>query len=171
MSFMVFKLGSCLGIFPDSRQQNWLHNPLYLRPTMKIYVPALLVVLFATGCASITKGTSQTLVFNLDPQETRCTLSRDGDGEIGSINARNNTVTVGKDKDDILVKCQAEGHAQKITRLVSSADTAGVVGGVFIDLGITDMVTGAMWQYPNTTTITLEKESAQEKRTETTSIR
>ena len=125
---------------------------------MKTILPALLVAVFATGCASITKGTSQTLVFNLDPQETRCTLSRDGDGEIGSINARNNTVTVGKDKDDILVKCQAEGHAQKITRLVSSADTAGVVGGVFIDLGITDMVTGAMWQYPNTTTITLDKD-------------
>lgn len=125
---------------------------------MKTLVPALLVAVFASGCASITKGTSQTLVFNLDPQETRCTLSRDGDGEIGSINARNNTVTVGKDKDDILVKCQAEGHSQKITRLVSSADTAGVVGGVFIDLGITDMVTGAMWQYPNTTTITLDKD-------------
>lgn len=124
---------------------------------MKTLFPTLLVAVFATGCASITKGTSQTLVFNLDPQETRCTLSRDGDGEIGSINARNNTVTVGKDKDDILVKCQAEGHAQKITRLTSSADTAGVVGGVFIDLGITDMVTGAMWQYPNTTTITLDK--------------
>lgn len=124
---------------------------------MKTFFPTLLVAVFATGCASITKGTSQTLVFNLDPQETRCTLSRDGDGEIGSINARNNTVTVGKDKDDILVKCQAEGHAQKITRLTSSADTAGVVGGVFIDLGITDMVTGAMWQYPNTTTITLDK--------------
>lgn len=125
---------------------------------MKTLFPTLLVAVFATGCASITKGTSQTLVFNLDPQETRCTLSRDGDGEIGSINARNNTVTVGKDKDDILVKCQAEGHAQKITRLTSSADTAGVVGGVFIDLGITDMVTGAMWQYPNTTTITLDKD-------------
>lgn len=124
---------------------------------MKTLLPTLLFAVFATGCASITKGTSQTLVFNLDPQETRCTLSRDGDGEIGSINARNNTVTVGKDKDDILVKCQAEGHAQKITRLTSSADTAGVVGGVFIDLGITDMVTGAMWQYPNTTTITLDK--------------
>lgn len=125
---------------------------------MKTIAPALLLVLLSTGCASITKGTSQTLVFELDPQDTRCTLARDGDGEIGSINARNNTVTVGKDKDDILVKCQAPGHAQKTTRLTSSADTAGVVGGVFLDLGITDMVTGAMWQYPNTTTITLEKE-------------
>lgn len=127
---------------------------------MKKIVPAVLLVLLASGCASITKGTTQTLVFELDPQDTRCTLSRDGDGEIGSINSRNNTVTVGKDKDDILVKCNAVGYTQKTTRLSSSADTAGVVGGAFLDLGITDMVTGAMWQYPNTTTITLDKESS-----------
>lgn len=110
------------------------------------------------GCASITKGTSQTLVFNIDPETARCVLSRDGDGEIGSINVKNNTVTVGKDKDDIIVKCTAPGYKQKVTRLTSSAETAGVVGGVFIDLGITDMITGAMWSYPNTTTITMEKD-------------
>lgn len=137
---------------------------------MKTITPALFLLLLSTGCASITKGTSQTLVFELDPQDTRCTLSRDGDGEIGSINARNNTVTVGKDKDDILVKCQAPGHAQKTTRLTSSADAAGVVGGAFLDLGITDMVTGAMWLYPNTTTITLEKEGSVIGKAEAASI-
>jgi hypothetical protein len=42
-------------------------------------------------------------------------------------------------------------------RLVSSAETAGVVGGAFLDLGITDLITGAMWAYPNTTTVSLEK--------------
>jgi hypothetical protein len=137
---------------------------------MKTIAPALLLLLLATGCASITKGTTQTLVFELDPQDTRCTLSRDGDGEIGSINSRNNSVTVGKDKDDILVKCQAQGHAQKTTRLTSSADTAGVVGGAFLDLGITDMVTGAMWLYPNTTTITLEKEGSEVRKAEAAAL-
>ncbi len=110
------------------------------------------------GCASITKGTTQTLVFNIDPETARCVLTRDGDGEIGSISAKSNTVTVGKDKDDIIVKCTAPGYKQKVTRLVSSAETAGVVGGALIDLGITDMITGAMWAYPNTTTIAMEKD-------------
>jgi uncharacterized protein YceK len=114
--------------------------------------------LIISGCASITKGTSQTLVFNLDPESARCVLTRDGDGEIGSISAKNNTVTVGKDKDDIIVRCTAPGFKQKITRLTSSAETSGVVGGAFIDLGITDMITGAMWAYPNTTSIAMEKE-------------
>lgn len=125
---------------------------------MKTLTPLLAALLLSTGCASITKGTSQTLVFNLDPQTTQCNLSRDGDGEIGSINARNNTVTVAKDKDDILIKCNAPGYHQKTTRITSSAETAGIVGGVFIDLGITDLITGAMWAYPNTTTITMDRE-------------
>ena len=124
---------------------------------MKKLAIAVASLPLVVGCASITKGTSQTLIFNLEPTEARCTLTRDGDGEIGSVSSRNNTVTVGKDKDDIVVKCNAPGYAQKTLRLVSSAETAGVVGGVFIDLGITDMITGAMWAYPNTTTVSLDK--------------
>ena len=119
---------------------------------------AALAALTMSGCASITKGTSQTLVFNLEPETARCVLTRDGDGEIGSISAKNNTVTVGKDKDDIIVKCTAPGYKQKVTRLTSSAETAGVVGGAFLDLGITDMITGAMWAYPSTTTIAMDKD-------------
>ncbi len=124
---------------------------------MKKFTLTLLAIPLIVGCASITKGTSQTLIFNLEPSEARCSLTRDGDGEIGSISSRNNSATVSKDKDDIVVRCNATGYAQKTLRLVSSAETAGVVGGVFIDLGITDLITGAMWSYPNTTTISLDK--------------
>jgi hypothetical protein len=115
-------------------------------------------VILATGCASITKGTSQTIIFNIEPKGTTCVATRDGDGEIGSISTSNNTLKVSKDKDDIVVKCSAPGYKQKVTRLVSKTETAGVVGGAFIDLGITDMVTGAMWAYPNDVSIVLEKE-------------
>ena len=124
---------------------------------MKALILSIAMVPFVFGCASITKGTSQTLIFNLEPTETRCTLTRDGDGEIGSISLRNNTITIGKDKDDIVLKCNAPGYAQKTLRLVSSTETAGIVGGGFLDLGITDMITGAMWAYPNTTTVALDK--------------
>ena len=112
------------------------------------------------GCASITKGTSQTIIFNIEPKGTTCVATRDGDGEIGSISTSNNTLKVSKDKDDIVVKCSAPGYKQKITRLTSKTETAGVVGGAFIDLGITDMITGAMWAYPNDVSIVLEKEGA-----------
>jgi len=122
---------------------------------LKVITFAAVAVTLA-GCASITKGTQQTLIFNLEPEQTRCVLTRDGDGEIGSITTKNSTLTVGKDKDDIIVKCNADGYQQKVIRLTSSAETAGVVG-VALDLGITDMITGAMWSYPNQTNIALEK--------------
>lgn len=124
---------------------------------MKKFLLLVFCVPLFFGCASITKGTTQTLIFNLEPSETRCTLTRDGDGEIGSVSATNNTMTVGKDKDDIVVKCTAPGYTQKTFRLVSSAEAAGVVGGLFLDLGITDLITGAMWSYPNSSTVTLDK--------------
>lgn len=110
-----------------------------------------------TGCASITKGTTQTLIFNLEPVEAKCSITRDGDGELGTITGRNNTITVGKDKDDIIVKCNAPAHASKTIRIASSAEAAGIVGGLFLDLGVVDMITGAMWSYPNATTVSLEK--------------
>ena len=113
-----------------------------------------------TSCASITKGTSQTIIFNIEPKGTTCNATRDGDGEIGSISTTNNTLKVSKDKDDIVVKCSAPGYKQKVTRLVSKTETAGVVGGAMLDLGITDMLTGAMWAYPNDVSIVLEKEVA-----------
>ena len=111
-----------------------------------------------SGCASITQGTSQTIIFNLEPKETVCVVSRDGDGQLGTVTTKNNTVTVSKDKDDILVSCKAPGHKSSTVRLVSSTQTAGVVGGVFLDLGIVDMATGAMWKYPESTNIALERD-------------
>ena len=123
----------------------------------KILVITVLMLL--TSCASITKGTSQTIIFNIEPKGTTCNATRDGDGEIGSISTTNNTLKVSKDKDDIVVKCSAPGYKQKVTRLVSKTETAGVVGGAMLDLGITDMLTGAMWAYPNDVSIVLEKET------------
>ena len=84
-------------------------------------------------------------------------LTRIGDGELGSISSTNNTINVGKDKDDIVITCKADGYDDKTTRLVSSVSTAGVVGGAFLDLGITDMITGAMYEYQTDINVALDK--------------
>ncbi len=120
----------------------------------------ILIFIFTliSGCASITQGTSQTIIFDIEPRETICTAMRDGDGELGSFSAKNNTLKVSKDKDDIVIKCKADGYKQKVMRLTSKTQAAGVLGGAFIDLGITDMMTGAMWMYPESASITLEKD-------------
>jgi hypothetical protein len=110
-----------------------------------------------SGCASITDGTSQTIIFSVTPSEAACKLSRDGT-ELGSVTGKQNTITVSKGAKDIIVNCKAQGYALKTQRLVSSTQTAGVVGGAFLDLGITDMLTGAMWKYPMDVSIVLDKE-------------
>ena len=119
---------------------------------------SLVYLILVSGCASITQGTIQTVIFNLEPKQTKCTAQRDGDGELGTITSQNNTLSISKSKNDIVVKCSAKGYASKTLRMMSATQANGVVGGVFLDLGIVDMATGAMWKYENAVTIALDKE-------------
>lgn len=114
-------------------------------------------ILFMTGCATVTQGTQQIIVFKLEPKDTKCDVTRVGDGKLGSISTTLNTIQVGKDKDDIVVVCTAPGYKQQVSKVVSGATGAGVTG-VLIDFGITDMITGAMYRYPEEVSIVLEKE-------------
>ena len=116
---------------------------------------SLFFVIFATGCASITQGTSQILSFSINPIETTCTVNNESGGQIGAVSGQINMLQVDKDNSDLLVNCRAKGYKQKVTRIKSTTQTAGVIG-VTIDFGITDMLTGAMWKYPEHTTIILE---------------
>ncbi len=126
----------------------------------KLLGAVALSALFSSGCASITQGTSQTIIFNIDPKLTRCEVSRVNDGVLGYVTQRMNTIEVGKDKDDIIVKCEADGYKPLTVRLVSHTQTRGVIGGAFLDLGITDMITGAMWMYDGTINIALQSEES-----------
>lgn len=114
-------------------------------------------VLFISGCATVTQGTQQIVVFKLEPKDTKCDVTRVGDGKLGSISTTLNTIQVGKDKDDIVVVCTAPGYKQQVSKVVSGATGAGVTG-VLLDFGITDMITGAMYRYPEEVSIVLEKE-------------
>jgi len=119
-----------------------------------------LAIAALSGCASITQGTTQTLIFTMEPTQARCSLTRDGDGELGTVSGSRNTITVSKDKDDIVIACHAEGYEPKTMRLVSSAQAAGIVGGAFLDLGVTDLITGAMWKYPGEVSIVMDPTQA-----------
>jgi len=127
---------------------------------MKITINLVLCAVVLSGCASITQGTSQVLTFNLEPKEIICQATRDGDGTLGSVTYQNPTLNVSKDKDDIILSCRADGYKPKTMKIASSATTAGVTG-VLLDFGITDMITGAMYKYPDSHNIALEKEELQ----------
>jgi len=109
-----------------------------------------------TGCASITQGTNQVISFSIDPTEAKCSIVGSDGATMGSVTGRSNLFQVSKSKNDLIVNCQADGYEQKTTRIVSSTQAAGVIG-VVIDFGIVDMLTGAMWKYPDHVSIAMDK--------------
>jgi hypothetical protein len=124
---------------------------------MKTLAPAAIALAALAGCASITDGTTQTLIIPVQPREARCSVMRN-DVELGTITGSQQTITISKGARDVLVTCNAPGYLQKVSRLVSSTQTEGMMSFLFLDLGITDMVTGAMWKYPQSTSIMLERD-------------
>ncbi|MEK6591828.1 MAG: hypothetical protein AABZ67_01975 [Pseudomonadota bacterium] len=103
-------------------------------------------------------GTTQLLSFNVYPREARCTLTRVDDGELGTVGGSSSSITVSKDKDDIVVSCAAPGYLSKTSRIVSSASGGGVASVFLFDLGITDLATGAYWKYPAMHSVSLERD-------------
>ncbi|HEY1058796.1 MAG TPA: hypothetical protein VGE55_08705 [Limnobacter sp.] len=126
-----------------------MHTPL--RSTL-----IALLLLASASCATITQGTQQTLIFKMDPDSTVCSLSRVGDGELGTVSKQKNTIVVSKDKDDIIALCTAPGHEAQTIKVVSHATSAGLAGSI-LDLGITDLATGAMFVYPDEVRVNLSK--------------
>jgi hypothetical protein len=124
----------------------------------KIYLPLSFFALFLSGCASITQGTTQVISFSIDPQEAKCAVVNKDNATLGTVSGRANLLQVSKGAGDLIANCTAEGYEQKTTRIVSSTQTAGVLG-VAIDLGIVDMLTGAMWKYPDHVSIAMDKTS------------
>tara|TARA_B100001564_G_C20377118_1_gene550630 strand:+ start:127 stop:546 length:420 start_codon:yes stop_codon:yes gene_type:complete len=128
---------------------------IYYYEPMK-YILSLILIGLLSGCASLTQGTSQLITINIAPEEAVCSLY-DTDGEIMTLSGGSNMIQIAKNNSDILINCSANGYKSSVTRLRSTAETAGVVG-VVIDFGLVDMLTGAMWKYPNSTSIKLIKE-------------
>jgi uncharacterized protein YceK len=124
----------------------------------KIYLPLSFFALLLSGCASITQGTTQVISFSIDPQEAKCAVVNKDNATLGTVSGRANLLQVSKGAGDLIANCTAEGYEQKTTRIVSSTQTAGVLG-VAIDLGIVDMLTGAMWKYPDHVSIAMDKTS------------
>ena len=122
----------------------------------KILISSLTATLVLTSCASITQGTNQVISFSIDPTDAKCSVIGSDGATLGSITGRSNLLQVSKSKNDLVVSCQADGYEQKTTRIISSTQTAGVIG-IAIDLGIVDMLTGAMWKYPDHVSIVMDK--------------
>jgi hypothetical protein len=125
---------------------------------MKHLVTATTIAMALTGCASITQGTTQVISFSIDPSDSKCTVVNKDGATLGTVSGKSNLLQVSKGSGDLIANCSADGYETKTTRIVSSTQTAGVIG-VAIDFGITDMLTGAMWKYPDHVSIVMEKKT------------
>lgn len=131
-----------------------------MKKTFSIVISTIALL---SSCASITQGTTQVISFSIDPQDAKCTVVNKDNAALGTVTGKANLLQVSKGAGDLVINCSADGYEQKTTRIVSSTQTAGVLG-VAIDLGITDMLTGAMWKYPDHVSIVLDKSSNKVKK-------
>jgi len=116
----------------------------------------LSLVMMTTGCATLTKGTSQAVTVDTDPSGAMCTLTRDAK-PLAIVNPTPGSVPVEKAQGTISVACTKQGFLEAAGNLASEfqAMTFGNIlfGGV---VGIVvDAASGAMHRYPDRVTITL----------------
>jgi uncharacterized protein YceK len=122
----------------------------------KIITAIVAIPLLLSGCASITQGTNQVISFSIDPTEAKCAIVANDGATIGTVSGRSNLLQVSKGAGDLIANCSADGFTPSTTRIVSKTQTAGVIG-IAIDFGIVDMLTGAMWKYPDNVAISMDK--------------
>jgi hypothetical protein len=109
-----------------------------------------------SGCASIVKGSTQSVTVNTEPAGAICILSRDGQ-QIAVVNPTPGTVQIGKAAGTVSVACKKVGYVDAVGTLSSSfqAMTFGnIIFGGIIGVAV-DAASGAMHEYPPMVTITL----------------
>lgn len=122
---------------------------------MQKIILAAVLSLFATGCASIFKGTSQTLTFSSEPSGAEVIVDGMSQGKTpASVKLKKNkyqSVTVKK-----------KGYNTVIRPIDKSYDGVALLN-IFWDFSTTDFITGAAYEYePTSYHFTLEKEGADE---------
>lgn len=115
---------------------------------------ALSLVLFCTGCASVTQGTTHSLRIETETakgeviDDADCTLTNDH----GTIHAQSGQTTpVRRSSKDLEITCSSKGLPDATARLISRAN-AGLAGNILIGGGIGALVdhnTGAAYTYPS----------------------
>lgn len=120
-----------------------------------------LAVLAATtalgsGCATITKGTTQTVTVSTDPAGAVCTLTRDSK-PLAIINPTPGSMPVEKGMGAVAIVCKRQGYLDSAGTMTSQfqAMTFGnILFGGLIGIAV-DAASGAMHEYPAMVTITM----------------
>jgi hypothetical protein len=122
-------------------------------PTLAVL--AALVVL-TSGCATITKGSSQTITVDTDPSGAICTLTRDAK-MLAVVNPTPGSISISKDSGAISVICKKESFldaAGTMTSQFQAMTFGNILFGGLIGIAV-DAASGATHEYPPLVTITL----------------
>jgi len=104
---------------------------------MKIALIPLLAVV--SGCSTLVNGTTQDITFEPPPNQV-CYITQ-GKTMVASI-AETTKLTVKRDSDIITLDC---GNGTKT--YVADLTVEGWTSIAFIDFGLVDYLTGAIWEY------------------------
>lgn len=101
---------------------------------------AVVSILAASGCASITNGTNQTMAFEV-PSDQVCLLNT-VEKNIASVQSSNSEVEVERDNNPVTLHCPT--FTKQYTPEISAAGWTSIL---LIDFGAVDYATGAIWEY------------------------
>lgn len=108
------------------------------------------LVLFLSGCATISSGTSQDIRISTEPPGARCALTRNGEN-LGEVLSTPDVIRVSRTKQDIEIICTKSGYqdSKYINKSDYSATLVGnAVGSIFAPVLIgVDSATGAVNAY------------------------
>jgi hypothetical protein len=117
---------------------------------------AVVTVAALSGCATITKSSSQTVTIDTRPPGAVCVLTRGGK-KFAIVNPTPGAISVEKSSDAISISCTRDGYLETAGTLESSfqAMTFGnIIFGGLIGVAV-DAASGAMHEYQPLITITL----------------
>ena len=80
------------------------------RPRLHV-VTLSVCALWISGCATVVKGTDESVTLLTDPPGAVCDLEREGT-TIGAVNPTPGTIEVDRDKDDIMVTCRLDDYEE-----------------------------------------------------------
>lgn len=128
-----------------------------MRKTLGILIGGALAL---SGCASIVKGTSESIAITTPPTTgANCVLSS---GQGNWTVTSPGSVTVQKSKEDIQVRCDKPGWQQGFATIPSNFEgwTVGnILFGGIVGLGV-DAATGAINEYPHAFQVPMTQASA-----------
>jgi hypothetical protein len=120
---------------------------------------AAIALALLSGCATITKGSSQPVTLHTDPDGAVCDIVRE-EKTVASVGATPGQVTVDRGWGSLEVRCRKTGY-QSIDAKVDSEVQGWTFGNILIGgiIGFAvDAASGAMRQYPQFVTLTLVPE-------------